>query len=163
MWRQKDSELFLEESVLDDMTSSLDCMEIPLSKGTFTLVIAMAAIVVAIVSGKVFFLGVNAGTFYKNRAVANVSDVTVRPAERGIFFDRNDTPLVRNIATFRVVLNLSDFLKKPADVQGQELDQLAQIVAINKEDMQSWLANVNLERQSAIVIARELSIEQVAI
>ena len=113
---KRDSELFLEESVLDDMASSLECVEMPLSKGTFTLVIAIATIVVTIVFGKVFFLGVSASTFYKDRATANVSDVTVRPAERGIFFDRNGDPLVRNIPTFRAVLNLSDFLKKQPDV-----------------------------------------------
>lgn len=162
MRQQRDPDLFLEESVLDDMTASLDCVEMPLAKGTFTLVTVMAAIVVTIVSGKVFLLGVNAGTFYKNRAVANVSDITVKPAERGIFFDRNGKPLVRNVATFRLVLNLSDFLKKPADTQASELDTLARVVAIDKEEMQSWLANINLERQSSIVIARDLTIEQVA-
>lgn len=162
MRRLRDSELFLEESVLDDAASRLDCVEMPLSKGAFTLVIAITAIVVTVVFGKVFFLGVNAGTFYKNRAVANVSDITVRPAERGIFFDRNGTPLVKNIPTFRVVLNLSDFLKKPMDAQERELNELAQIVVIDKQEMRSWLSTVNLERQSSIVLARDLTIEQVA-
>ena len=159
---KRDSELFLEESVLDDMASSLECVEMPLSKGTFTLVIAIATIVVTIVFGKVFFLGVSASTFYKDRATANVSDVTVRPAERGIFFDRNGDPLVRNIPTFRAVLNLSDFLKKQPDVQNDELDALTHIITASKEELHSLLTNVDLERQSSIVIAHELTIEQVA-
>lgn len=162
MKRRSDSELFLEESVLDDMASSLDCVEMPLSKGVFTLVVAVAAIAVTVVFGRVFLLGVNAGTFYKNRAVANVSDITVRPAERGIFFDRSGKPLVRNIPTFRAVLNLSDFFKKPGDAQERELNELAQIIVIDKGEMREWLTDVNLERQSSIVIGRELTIEQVA-
>lgn len=147
---------------MDNMTASLDCMEMPLSKGAFSLVVVVTVIVVTVVFGKVFYLGVNAGTFYKNRAVANVSDITVKPAERGIFFDRNGEPLVRNIPTFRAVLNLSDFLKKSQEEQDRELEELSRIVMVQKNEMKSWLSDVDLERQSAIVIARDLSIEQVA-
>lgn len=159
---RRKSELFLEESVLDDMAASMDCVEIPLSKGVFTLVIAMAALVGVVVLGKVFFLGVNERGLYVNRAVANVSDVTIRPAERGIFFDRTGKPLVKNIATFRAVLNLSDFIRKQVDEQERELDELVGIIGIDKEEVRTWLSRVNLERQSSIVIARELTIGQVA-
>lgn len=162
MKRQRDSELFLEESVFDDVASSLDCMDMPLSKGAFSLVVAITAAVVLVVFGRVFYLGVNAGTFYKNRAAANMSDITVMPAERGIFFDRNGNALVKNIPTFRAVLNLSDYFKKSKDAQENELDQLTGALSIDKEEVRAWLTNVDLERQSSIVIARNLSIEQVA-
>ena len=159
---RRKSELFLEESVLDDMASSMDCVEMPLAKGAFTLVVTVAAVMSLVVFGRVFLLGVSAGTLYKNRAIANVSDITVRPAERGIFFDRTGAPLVRNIPTFRVVLYLASFLKKNPDIQEHELNELARIVGIDKEEMRTWLSNVDLERQSSIVIARDLTVEQVA-
>lgn len=159
---RRKSELFLEESVLDDMASSMDCVEMPLARGAFTLVIAVAAIMSLIVFGRVFLLGVNAGTFYRDRAIANVSDITVRPAERGIFFDRTGMPLVRNVPTFRVVLYLSNFFKKDPGVQEHELGELTRIVGIDKEGMRAWLSSVDLERQSSIVIARDLTVEQVA-
>lgn len=159
---RRKSELFLEESVLDDMAASMDCVEMPLTRRIFTFVVAAAALMALVVSGKVFVLGVNAGTSYKNRAIANVSDSTIRPAERGIFFDRFETPLVRNIPTFRVVLNLSDFFKKQEDVREYEIGELARIVNANKEDVRKLLLHVDLERQSSIVIARDLTIVQVA-
>ena len=162
MRRQRDSELFLEESVLDDMASSLDCVEIPLARGVFTLVVAAAALMAIMAFGKVFLLGINAGAFYKDRAMANVSDITVKPAERGIFFDRNGTPLVRNIPTFRVVLDLSNFFKKQSEEQNRELDELTRIVGVNKDELRVWLSRVDLERQSSMVIARDLTIGQVA-
>ena len=159
---QRNSELFLEESVLDDAAASMDCVEMPLSRGAFSFVVIATAIVVTVVFGKVFYLGVNAGTFYKDRAVANVSDITVKPAERGIFFDRNGKPLVRNIPTFRAVLNLSDFFKKSKVEQDREIEELSRIVAVQRDEMRAWLSSVDLEKQSAIVIARDLTIEQVA-
>lgn len=156
------SELFLEESALGNAAASSDFMEMPLAKGVFVLVMAAAAIMAVIVFGKVFLLGVYAGDFYKNRAMANVSDITVRPAERGVFFDRSGKPLVRNISTFRAVLNLADFFKKQPDAQERGLDELARILGVRKEDMRTWLSQVNLERQNSIVIARGLTIEQIA-
>ncbi|EKD24261.1 MAG: hypothetical protein ACD_81C00067G0006 [uncultured bacterium] len=159
---RRNTELFLEESVLDDMASSMDCVEMPLSKGVFTLVAVATTVIACIVFGKVFFLGVNAGGFYKDRAIANVSDITVKPAERGVFFDRFGTPLVRNIPTFRAVLSLSNFFKKDIQAQEKEIEELARIITINKDEMRALLSRVNLERQSSIVVARDLTIEQVA-
>lgn len=156
------SELFLEESALGNAAASSDFMEMPLAKGVFVLVMAAAAIMAILVFGKVFLLGVYAGDFYKNRAMVNVSNITVRPAERGVFFDRSGKPLVRNTPTFRAVLNLSDFFKKQPDAQERELDELARILGVRKEDMRVWLSQVNLERQNSIVIARELTIGQMA-
>ncbi len=159
---RKRSELFLEESVLDDMASSLDCVEMSLTKGAFSLVMIVGVCLVLAVFGRVFFLGVNAGAFYKSRAAGNMSNITVTPAERGIFFDRNGKQLVKNIPTFRVVLNLSDFLKKSKGTQEQELGELARIADINGDDIGTLLSEVDLERQSTIVLARELTIGQVA-
>ena len=98
-------------------------VEMPLAKGVFSLVMAAAAILALVVFGKVFLLGVNAGRFYKNRAMANVSDITVLPGRTGHFFrSYRVCRWCGTSPTFSAVLDLSDFFKKQPEEQEREIE-----------------------------------------
>lgn len=158
----KKSDLFFEEAVLDDMSQSFDALELPLSRGAFHIIGIFALAIGIIVFGRMAFLGIGKENFYKNRAAANISDVTVIPAERGIFYDRYGKQLVKNIPTFHAVLDLSDFLKKEEKEENLELRNLESLLGISEEEIKGLISAVDLERQSSIIIARNLTIEQVA-
>ncbi len=158
----KKPDLFLEESILDDLSKSFNSLEMPLSRRAFNLVIFFIFIVGAIMFARIFILNVANGDFYKNRALANMSDITFIPAERGLFFDRFGNPLVSNVSSFRAVLKISNFLKKSDGDQKNETEQIAGILNLQADQINEWIKNVDLEKQNMIVLSRDLSIEQVA-
>lgn len=158
----KKKDLFLEESILDDMSQGLGSLELPLSRRVFNLLVLFTFIIGITVFLKVCLLNFGAGNFYKNRALANISDVTVLPAERGIFFDRFGNQLVENKPTFNAVLKISDFLKENKDEQKNEANELEKTLNLPDGQIQSWVSDVNLEKQNLIVIGRNLTIEQIA-
>jgi hypothetical protein len=59
-------DLFFEEAILDDMSQSLDSLEIPVSKGVFRGVGIFVLIICLIVFGRILYLNILEGDFYKN-------------------------------------------------------------------------------------------------
>jgi len=158
----KKPDLFLEDSILDDFSKSLNSVEMPLSGRAFSLVIIFISIIGLILFGKIFNLSVQKGDFYNNRSLANMSEITFIPAERGLIFDRYGKSLVANVSSFKAVLKVSDFFKKSEEDKKTDLKKIAEILNLDQNEIESWINNVNLERQNLIVIARDLTIEQVA-
>ena len=158
----KKPELFLEEAVLDDLSKSFDSLELPLSERVFNLVVFFSVFIGILVFIRVGFLGIRYGDFYKNRALANISDVTYIPAERGLFFDRFNKLLVKNIPSFKATLKLAGFFKKNQNEQREELEQMGEILNLPLDQINDWLRKVDLEKQNSMVLARNLTVEQVA-
>ncbi|NCO44545.1 hypothetical protein GW888_00535, partial [Candidatus Wolfebacteria bacterium] len=104
-------DLFLEEAILDDLAENLEILESPLSQKAFKMVAIFFAVIMAVVLGRMFFLGVWKNDFYSQRAAANAGTIKIVRAQRGIIFDRNGKPLVENAPSFRVNLNLIEFFK----------------------------------------------------
>ncbi|MDI6717729.1 MAG: penicillin-binding transpeptidase domain-containing protein [Patescibacteria group bacterium] len=156
------TDFLLEEAVMDDFSKSLDSIEIPVAKKAFNIVIFFTFTAVAVVFARVAYLAIKEGKFYQNRAIANISDITTIPAERGIFFDRFNKPLVKNIPSFKATLKLSDFLRKSSEEQNNKAIKMAEILNLNINDFNGWLKEIDYEKQNSVVLARDLSIEQVA-
>ncbi len=157
----KKPDIFLEDAILDDLKKDFGELEMPLSKKAFNLIIFFAGLMVLISAAKIFSLGIAKGDFYKNRAQDNVSDITALTASRGIFFDRNNKTLVTNIPSFRVVLDISALFLKNKDEQKAEIEKISAILGINSDEMEKSLLETDLEKQKSLIIARDLTIEEV--
>lgn len=158
----KKPDLFLEEAVLDDLSKSFDSLEMPVSERVFNAVIVFASLVCLTVIFRVSSINLFKGEFYKNRALANMSQITVMPAERGLFFDRFGKPIVENTQTFKAVLKLDVFFKKDKSEQDKLISQLSEDLGLNLEEFQKRMAKINLEQESSIIIKRDISIEEIA-
>ncbi len=145
-----------------DNFSSLEEVEMPLPSKSFRIVAGVVFLTALIVGARIFFLNVKNGDFYQRRAWANMSDGSIVPAQRGIFFDRFDKPLAKNIPSFQAILKISDFLKNDASRQEEALKNLETVLNLSDGQIQEWLDNINLEKQSSLVLARDLTIEQMA-
>ncbi|MDP3947683.1 MAG: hypothetical protein Q8Q41_03270, partial [bacterium] len=106
-------ELNFEETVLDEWARDFDVLELPLSGVVFRLAGLALVLLSVITLGRLTVLGVMNGEFYAERASANANKVIMKPAPRGIIFDRNNEPLVENVPTFRVALKGSKFFTRP--------------------------------------------------
>ncbi len=158
----KKEEFFLEESVLDDMSQSFNSLEVPLSKKAFNFITAIALIIAFVVFLRISYLDLKDGKFYQARALANMSDITVIPAQRGLIFDRSGNSLVSNVPSFKAVLNVADFFQKSDIEKKNELKKLEDILNLPENQIQEWLSAINLEKQNSVILARNLTIEQVA-
>ena len=147
---------------MDDFKKDCGELEMPLSKKAFSLVIFFAGLLVLISAVKIFSLTIAKSDFYKNRSLDNISDVTIVAAPRGIFFDRRDKPLVTNIPSFRVVLDISELLKKNKDEQKAEIEKVSDVLNIANDHIEKTFLEINLEKQRSLIIARDLTIEEVA-
>lgn len=144
-------DFFIEESIDTLSRGDLDALELPLSRRTFLLIILAAVILGGIVFGRTWFLNRTRGNFYVVRAEANVGKEILSPSARGIVYDRFGEPLVENIPTFSVSVKLNDVWK------------VAEALNISESDLQSQLKDFNLENNSALLIARDISPEKVVL
>lgn len=153
-------DLFLEEAVLDDLAQGLDPLELPLSQKAFKLVGVATFLVVTVVILRILFLGGWQSKFYSQQALVNASQISTIRAERGIIFDRFDKPLVKNLSSFRLSLKLVELLKNK-DERIQTIEALQNILNLPPNYIENLIEEVNLEKQNSLIIARQLSVEDV--
>jgi cell division protein FtsI/penicillin-binding protein 2 len=118
---RKKRELNLED-ILTDKAAVEDLLEVPVKSGVFSICFFIIVSMVLSGASRLFSLNIFKGDFYRQRALANISEIAVQKAERGIIFDRYGKPLVKNKPIFNAVLNPSQFTKEKAEKE----------IAINK-------------------------------
>lgn len=156
----KKKELFLEEAVLDDLASGLEILELPLPKKAFRWAAIFFLALVVLVGWRLIFIGVWQNGFYGERSLMNMGKIdTVRP-QRGIIFDSDNKPLVENIPSFRLNLNLAELFKNNND-RARIIGEIEQALNLPNGYIANLLKEVNLENQSSLTIARELSVDEV--
>ncbi|MEK7481823.1 MAG: penicillin-binding protein 2 [Patescibacteria group bacterium] len=154
----KKQDVFLEEAVLDDIAKDFDLLEMPLSRAVFKLVIFSAIVIAAIVTTRIFFLGIVKNDFYQARAIANAGQTITVEAERGGIFDRFGNPLVKNQPVFRLNLILAELLKESQ--RRKTIQAIKDILNIDVEQMENLLNSVNLENSDSVALPVDLSEEE---
>lgn len=151
-------EFFLEESI-NTSEKKLDSLELPLSRRAFVLILVVIALVVLITVGQLVFLGGWRGSFYSARAEANVGREVYLPAARGVIYDRFGNPLVENIETFSLAIKVKNL------VSGQfgqlDLSGLLSLLDLSEEELRVQFQEIDLERISTLIIARDIEPEKI--
>lgn len=112
------------EDILQDRRTEDDFLEVPLRERAFrifliVLIPVFLGLIVQLVS-----LNVVQGTFFKARADANMTDVRVRTAPRGVIVDRFGKPLLHNEPSTKIFLSPRDFPEDP-DARLAALDKVS--------------------------------------
>jgi len=68
--------------------------------------------------GKIYYLQIYKGDYYRSLSEGNRIRIKRLPAQRGIIYDRNQTPLVHNVANFLLYLIPTDLPKDFPERQG---------------------------------------------
>lgn len=97
------------EDVLADKKIEEDLLEVPLTDRVFKIFFFLLSFLFAAILGKLFYLNIIDGRFYEVRASANMSEIKMQPAPRGIITDRFGKSLLRNEPATRVYLSPRDF------------------------------------------------------
>lgn len=159
--------LHFEESVVDAFAGDFNRrLEQPISWPVFVVVaVAVVAAVIAAVS-RTAALAVVSGDFYRQRALANINRPITVPAQRGLIADRFQSPLLKNIPSFTLTLNLPLLFQRRFDSlsRRQALERVARLVGrilpLEAPELVQRLAAVDWETTSTVVLARNLTLDQ---
>ncbi len=156
--RWEKDKLHFEESVVDDFVGDFNKIEQPLPNTIFIFSAFSSAIIILIILGRVLLLGVGFGDFYKQRAIANTRKEVVLPAQRGLIVDRFNKPLLRNVPSFSVSIDVGSVLRlKNLNLVAQKLNE---ILAIDAAEIIKKINQINLENADRMIVAKDISLEQ---
>jgi len=152
--KKKKPELNLED-ILTDKTVVDDLLEVPVKPGVFKICFVLIALMVLTAAGRLIYLNVFRGEFYQQRAWANVSQINIRKAERGIILDRYDQPLVKNKPVFNAVL-VPSRLPSGNDEKKVALDKIRLALDLPVSEMEKILQGTDWEFSGRILLVRDL-------
>ena len=155
----KEPELNFEDAVLDQWSGDLRRLEKPLATNVFWLVGGCGLFIVLVVFFRIATLNLFFGDFYKNRSNVNVNQEFIIPAYRGIITDRFGKQLVRNVPSFSVSVNKSEFLKNRTR-QDELLKKLSPLLEISEDTLRKIIKDVDLEKNNKVLLARNITLEQ---
>lgn len=158
MKRQQD--LIFEETIIESWESEPKIVEVPLDRKPFVYAGVAAAIVALAVLGKMYYLGLAQGDFYKKRAAANLDLVQKILAPRGLIRDRNGMILADSIPTFSVFLKADEFFKDK-DLQSSTLKAVNDILGMSPEKVSELFSESDTEKSNLIALSSGLSSAQV--
>jgi penicillin-binding protein 2 len=117
--------------------------------------------VVALVVGRVLYLGFSDLDFYRARAESNLSETNRLPAPRGLIIDAYGKTLAQNKPVFRSFLNVRDFLKNDEE-QLKVLEAVLNIFGIKNDDLWKLIEEDNEKGSSnAVLLGENLNQEQI--
>lgn len=129
MRRMRNRPLNLED-VLQDRRTEEDLLEVPLANRVFKTLGLILAPLFLILAGQLVSLNVVQGDAFKARAFANMSDVKIREAPRGVIVDRFGKPLLHNEPSEKVLLSPHDFPQDPA-LRVAALEQVSAVMGMD--------------------------------
>ena len=146
------------------MSTALEHSDLPRKSGRFVAFVVIAAVLFAVLGGRLFQLQVIEGTVRAQEAEAAHTVTVPIPAERGLIFDRLGRPLVVNVPTWTVAVRPADLpahrreavLARVAAVTGTPMVELAQrLDAYGGSPLDLVPLVVDVGRDAALVLSEE--------
>jgi len=162
-------EIFLDAEAIRSLEDK-GKLEQPIKRRNFFLFYALIIVCLVGLLLRAGHLEVIKGEYYQNLAQGNRLRIYSLPAPRGIIYDRFQQPLVYNVPSFDLAVNLNDFLDNPPSVQEEILEKAAGILEAGlpfgesrsqKEELKQKIAEAqvsqlvlakNIERSAALIL-----------
>lgn len=122
------------EDVLQDRRTEEDFLEIPLKERVFRVFLFILIPLFLGLIAQLFSLNVLQGDFFKARAGANMTDVRVQTAPRGVIVDRFGKPLLHNEPATKIFLSPRDFPEDP-DARLSILDKVSAALHMDSAEL----------------------------
>jgi len=127
-------------------------MQKRISTGAYIIIFIFAIFLL-----RLWHLQVIKGKEYKKIAEHNRLRIIKIPATRGIIYDRNNTPLVKNIPTFDISLSREELPQDP-----QTLSQLGNLVGLDPQEIKERLNSSSINPFEPVKLKENVSWEEVA-
>ncbi len=146
------------EDVLADRAVEDTLLEVPLETKVFRVVFGMSVAIVLAVVFQILNLAVNEHERYAARAEANVSDIRVEPAPRGIIRDRFGNALVSNVPSWSAVLVPRD-LPADSDARNATFARIAELLGEDSAALEARIAAKDWSVSDRLVLSDSLTQE----
>lgn len=148
------------EDMLTDRVTEEDLLEVPLPDRIFHWVLFCVVIIFLVVLWQFFYVNVGNGDFYTRRAIANMSDVKISPAPRGMVFDRTGKALLRNEPAIRIFLSPRDFPENYTD-RVRALYDVASVAQVDFSELKKTIEEKDWGQSDRVLLFDDASHEQV--
>ena len=117
--------------------------------------------IVAILAGRMFYLQMIRGNYYKKLADTNCVDIVKARAPRGYIYDRNYRPMVVNKPSFAVSV-IPYYFTQNRDME-KALTGLSAILGVDPQDIKDRLAQTRDYKLEPITLKRDLSEKELSL
>ena len=158
--RYRTSRIDLDEVISDTLSGSeFNLVESPISKNVFYSLMVGSIVIFTIVFFRISFMSGVKGMAYKLRSQDNMYQTIPLIAPRGVITDRSGEPLVKNQPVFSVFLHVDQMVKNHEEEA--VLKATKNILGVNEEKIFKLIRGTDLEGVSDIIIATEVTRDQV--
>ena len=153
-------EIFLDAQAIRSLEDK-GKLEQPIKHRNFFLFYVLIIVCLLILFLRAGHLQVIKGEYYQSLAQGNRLRIYSLPAPRGIIYDRFQRPLVYNVPSFDLVVNLVDFLDNPVKIQEGILEKISYLLAENdfkrkieqaSNQVSQLVLAKNIERSTALIL-----------
>src|SRR3989344_6163669 len=146
-----------EETLLDSGSKHSD-MEQPISSSIFSFVFVSMSVLMILIVVMTARLDVVRYGYFANVSMQNSTANFFIPPPRGLIFDRNETPLVKNLPSFDILV-ISRELKENPEQTVQSIGKIAEILKVSEAELQDSIFS-QMKQNSVFFVAKDLSKEQ---
>ncbi|MBU2101649.1 hypothetical protein KKH05_02950 [Patescibacteria group bacterium] len=158
--KRKAPKIDFDEVISDSVSiSQFNLVEQLISNKIFSWFLVGSFLVAGIFTSRIFGMSVLKGSDYFERGQSNVYQNIPLIAPRGNIVDRYDNPITGNKVVFSVFLHVDQMIKNKEEVA--VLKAVQEILNVEEGVVLDLIRNTNLEDVTDIIIADELSREQV--
>ncbi len=144
------------EDILTDRAVEEDFLEIPITDRVFkNFLIIVVLMFLAVFAQFLNLAALNYG-FYSKRAIANMSDLQIQPAPRGIITDRFGAELVKNESSFNAFLVPKSLPQVPED-RLSVIANAAGILNLDKNSILSQIEERDWNMTDRLILKSDLS------
>lgn len=119
-------------------------------------------LVFALLASRIFYLQIVKGAYYGELSRENRIRAIVVKAPRGLIFDKNGKKLVNNIPSFDLIAIPAD-MPRDQNVKNQEIGDLADIVNMNVQNLETIIGSQNSNSMNPILIKENISQDEALI
>jgi len=148
-----------EGIIATDMAAQPAFIGLALGERKLRAVFAALAVMLALIVLRAGHVQIVKSADYARLAEGNRSRLLYVPVERGVMYDRDGTPLIRNVPDFSVQVTPAD-LPKDADGRRQVIGRLAAILDLQPHDIESKLEEFKEYSGSAVTVADNVTHDQ---
>ncbi len=147
------------ENFLLDAASKAYLREVPLNRRGLVFVFGVGVVILLIFALRFLYLGVWNHEFYAGRAMSNVSGSEIKPAPRGVIYDRFNQILVENAPSFNVILVPRE-LPKEIELREETVRQAAELAGREPEELIQEIIARDWSRTDRLVLISNANQEQ---
>ncbi len=148
-----------ESSNFGNQSTPKEFLGLALSQKRLTIFLFFIFLILGVLFFKAGYLQIVKGNYYRGVAEGNRIRTVPISAERGVIYDKNLKPLVKNVPTFSLYLIPSD-LPKDEGARNESIQHLAEVLKINPGEIEKSLNDASPYSYAPVLLLENVDYEE---